>query len=202
MTQSQLEIDQVSDLTFNNISKYLDKDSQVKLRQNIAFKNQIQKQTMKDNNTSNYQRSHTQSQQQLLNQSLNSSKHEEIIRRLVNSNQNFSADQNSVLSIPQNVIDEIEEYGLDSMSILQTVIDQFQYLFKSNSPPRFHQPYTGNMKKSSILQTQQISQTTTIKLSKDNQRRRDKLLNKLQQYEQANVFTLNDNSRKSTNSNI
>lgn len=42
----------------------------------------------------------------------------------------------SLLDIPEDVMNEIEEHGLDSMTILKTIISQFSHLFK-NSPERF-----------------------------------------------------------------
>lgn len=38
------------------------------------------------------------------------------------TNSTFKMQNDSILSVPKEVLNEIEEYGLDSMSILQSVI--------------------------------------------------------------------------------
>jgi hypothetical protein len=52
-------------------------------------------------------------------------KHEEIVLKLVESNSKkieSSGEHNRKLSIPKEVMQEIEVYGLDSISILRAVI--------------------------------------------------------------------------------
>ena len=38
----------------------------------------------------------------------------------------------TIMSIPKELMDEIDQYGLDSMSILKEVVSEFSHLFKDS----------------------------------------------------------------------
>ena len=74
-----------------------------------------------------------------------SDKQEEIVKKLVLSNKKqfnpfqFDAPDSKVgpLHIPPNVYQEIEEFGLDTLTIIQSVIREFQDVFgQSKKQPR------------------------------------------------------------------
>mmetsp|Transcript_5180 Transcript_5180/g.4748 ORF Transcript_5180/g.4748 Transcript_5180/m.4748 type:complete len:97 (+) Transcript_5180:316-606(+) len=53
-------------------------------------------------------------------------KQEEIVRKIIETN---SRNNDSLLKIPKELMDEIEELGLDSVTIMREVIKQFPHLF-------------------------------------------------------------------------
>lgn len=78
----------------------------------------------------------------------------------------------SLLSIPKEVFHQIEEYGLDSMSILKSVLNQFQHLFNSRG--------------ALYDQRGDISNRLRIKQNQRNNSYQKRM------FEEANVFTLNN----------
>ncbi|CDW72700.1 UNKNOWN [Stylonychia lemnae] len=143
--------DTSSELTFNQIQKYLDSDTKTALRLTSSQRKQ-------KNLYDSKQYFDTVQSRQV-----------DIIKKLVQKNSHFGRND-SILSVPKELLNEIEESGLDSITILKSVINQFDHLFGQKE----------NSKKS------------TQKNMKANNSIHQNASSKQRKFEEANMFTLNN----------
>eukprot|EP00347_Sterkiella_histriomuscorum_P007061 403350399 len=144
----------------DDISRYIDKESKQLIDRKQSIKNTLGKQeTMK----------------------LDDDKQNEIIQKIVEQSQlqnngNNQQSQNTQLDtsrldskqqlihVTPNIIEEIEQYGMDSITILRQVVKQYKYLFKSNNGTT----HVFENKEANQVQT---SQHINLKLKSPNQQK-------------------------------